>query len=186
MSQSSLSAARKRRAPTSTPNNVNPGMPQQQSAPILNARGNIISPPSQQAISQMNANQGLTLPQVISLVDKRLCILETHMRENIEINNLERKITNHQPALSEPADVPNNITEVLDDFNGRFETLAEELDNLKNIVLNLQAYTMDVNKLLLQERVRILGEEQSADFNIKLQGEVSETTQPETISSASG
>ena len=36
--------------------------------------------------------------------------------------------------------------------------LAEEIINLKNIVLNLQSYTMEVNKTLMEERVRILSD----------------------------
>jgi len=43
-------------------------------------------------------------------------------------------------------------TEILDEFNARFEIMAEEIANLKNIVMNLQMYTMSVNKQLLEER----------------------------------
>ena len=41
----------------------------------------------------------------------------------------------------------------MDEFNARFELLADEIANMKNIVLSLQSYTMDVNKMLLEERV---------------------------------
>lgn len=144
MSQASLSAARKRRAPASVAN-----------APV--GRGQVpvpsaMSPPSS-APSQMNASQGLTLAQVITLVDKRLTVLETHMRENSESRSNTHSAT---------SDIPSNITEVLDEFNERFEALADELANLKNVVLSLQTYTMDVNKTLLQERIRILGEDHSS------------------------
>lgn len=147
MSQASLSAARKRRAPASVAN-----------APV--GRGSNITVPSamstpSSAPSQMNASQGLTLPQVITLVDKRLTVLETHMRDNLESRS--------NPSTGAVAsDIPSNITEVLDEFNERFEALADELANLKNIVLSLQSYTMDVNKTLLQERIRILGEDHSS------------------------
>jgi hypothetical protein len=40
---------------------------------------------------------------------------------------------------------------MLAEFNNRFEILAEELVDLKNIVLNLQTYTMSVNKKLLEQ-----------------------------------
>jgi|LauGreDrversion4_2_1035121.scaffolds.fasta_scaffold1046831_2 hypothetical protein len=146
MSQASLSAARKRRAPASVSNNATPV-----------GRGNIpvpsaMSPPTS-APSQMNASQGLTLPQVITLVDKRLTTLETHMKENLELRSNPNTVTVETPSI------PSNITEVLDEFNERFEALADELANLKNIVLSLQTYTMDVNKTLLQERIRILGDD---------------------------
>lgn len=160
MSQSSLAAARKRRAPTSTVNNVNPALPA--SSPVVGTRSSV-SP----AVSQMNPNQGLTLPQVISLVDKRLCILETHMKENVEQRFVEQPLLGGQRETD--ALVPSNLTEILDEFNERFETLAEELTNLKNIVLNLQSYTMDVNKVLLQERIRILGEDGGENITVEEQ-----------------
>ena len=129
----SLAAAKKRRAPqnlTPTPN-VQPEI----------SRGNT---------PQMSA-PGLTLPQVIALVDKRLVALETGFRG---LSQTE----------SGQTDVPSNLTEVLDEFNGRFDTLAEEIGNLKNIVLSLQSYTMDVNKLLLDERMRILKDDSESNL----------------------
>jgi hypothetical protein len=89
---------------------------------------------------------------VLKLVDYRLTTLVGHMKENFELREVAAPIST--PAQTA---IPNNITEVLDEFNERFETLADELANLKNIVLSLQSYTMDVNKTLLQERIRILG-----------------------------
>jgi len=117
----SLAAAKKRRAP-----------PPQVSQP---------SPPPQ--VSQPSpAPSGLTLPQVIAVVDKRLLSLETSVKTMLDTPT--------------PENTPSNLTEVLDEFNSRFETMAIEIENLKNIILSLQSYTMDVNKMLLEERVRIL------------------------------
>lgn len=140
MSQASLSAARKRRAPSTVQPNTRVN-----SAPVPSA----MSAPT---IAHTPMNQGLTLPQVITLVDKRLTTLESHMKENIDLRQVAAPLSNQPQAA-----VPSNISEVLDEFNERFETLADELTNLKNIVLSLQSYTMDVNKTLLQERIRILG-----------------------------
>jgi predicted metal-dependent hydrolase len=50
------------------------------------------------------------------------------------------------------------MSPLLDELNERCELLAEEVINLKNIVLNLQSYTMEVNKTLMEERVRILSD----------------------------
>jgi hypothetical protein len=36
--------------------------------------------------------------------------------------------------------------------------LAEEIQTIKNMVLSLQSYTMDVNKMLLEERNRLIAE----------------------------
>ena len=153
MSQSSLASARKRRAPISTTANVNPAS---LSAPNPGMRQ---MDSSQTPYNPMagNSGQGLTLPQVILLVDKRLTNLETQMKGVIE-NPVSASASN-----TELPEIPSNLKEVLDEFNDRFEILAEELSNLKNIVLNLQSYTMDVNKTLLQERIRILGEDTSAE-----------------------
>ncbi len=91
---------------------------------------------------------GLTLQQVIQVIDKRLINLETFAKNN---SNIGEKITTVQAS-----NVPSNLTEVLEEYNSRFDILAEEIANLKNIVLNLQSYTMDVNKVLMKERIRIL------------------------------
>jgi hypothetical protein len=40
----------------------------------------------------------------------------------------------------------------------RFDILAREIADLKDVVLKLQAYTMDVNKTLLEERIHILSD----------------------------
>jgi len=130
----SLAAAKKRRAP-----------PQTTPAPPVDSR----------SMTNQSSNQagpsGLTLPQVISVVDKRLLVLESSVKQLLEAPR-------EQIAASPETEIPSNITEVLDEFNSRFETMAVEIENLKNIVLSLQSYTMDVNKMLLEERVRILSD----------------------------
>ena len=136
----SLAAAKKRRAPQSLA-----PTPTIQPDANVNRGGN----------PQQMATPGLTLPQVIALVDKRLVALETGMRE------LNQTTSQTTPSDSE---IPSNLTEVLDEFNVRFDTLAEEIGNLKNIVLSLQSYTMDVNKLLLEERMRILKDDSATNL----------------------
>jgi len=135
----SLAAAKKRRAP-----------PQTAPAPPVDSRGM----PNQSSNSA--GPSGLTLPQVISLVDKRLLILESSVKQLLEVPH-------DQTATTPEVDIPSNITEVLDEFNSRFETMAVEIENLKNIVLSLQSYTMDVNKMLLEERVRILSDNEPSN-----------------------
>ena len=132
----SLAAAKKRRAP-----------PQTTPAPPVDSR----------SMTNQSSNQagpsGLTLPQVISVVDKRLLVLESSVKQLLEAPS----------AASPETEIPSNITEVLDEFNSRFETMAVEIENLKNIVLSLQSYTMDVNKMLLEERVRILSDNEPSN-----------------------
>ena len=84
---------------------------------------------------------GLTLPQVIALVDKRLNSLENSMQEaNSSIRSEE-------------------IKSAFDEYNARFDIIADEIGSLKDMLLKLQAYTMDVNKTLMEERIRILSDE---------------------------
>jgi acetoin utilization protein AcuB len=45
-----------------------------------------------------------------------------------------------------------------EDINSKFVMLAGEVENLKDIVLKLQAYTMEVNKTLYEERIQVLSD----------------------------
>jgi hypothetical protein len=136
MSQA-LASARRRRIPGSEPEPIAAPKPQQQQQnfnPAAAPNGSSGAPAS-----------GLTLPQVIALVDKRLIALEQLTKES-------------KPALMPEMSVPSNLTEILDEFNARHELLANEIGSLKNVVMSLQSYTMDVNKMLLQERIKILSD----------------------------
>jgi hypothetical protein len=125
-----LAAARKRRAPASlTPTNIPPPP----------------SPGFQQ--TQQNPSMGLTLPQVIALVDQRLVVVETFMK-NVQQGDI----------VSSNASENVETNSVLEEINSRYDLLAEEVINLKNIVLSLQSYTMEVNKTLMEERIRILSD----------------------------
>jgi hypothetical protein len=65
--------------------------------------------------------------------------------------------------------------EVLDEINNRFELLAGEVAELKDILIKLQSYTMEVNKRLVDERIQILSDVKdtgSTTFEIKTGGNV--------------
>jgi hypothetical protein len=114
-------------------------------------------------MASQNMNQGLTLPQVIALIDKRLVSLETFVVD-------AKQSKPNQPSLVQPSTVPPSLvhpfavhpsmntssTNQLDDFNERFDVLADEIANMKNIVLSLQSYTMDVNKMLMEDRAKMM------------------------------
>jgi hypothetical protein len=105
-----------------------------------------------------NMQNGLTLSQVIQVVDKRLVILETFMKENksnlipqqnhVSFSDENKNNTNSSIENENMAD----FQEIVDEFNERFGMLAHEISDLKDIVLNLQSYTMNVNKMLLENR----------------------------------
>jgi hypothetical protein len=58
------------------------------------------------------------------------------------------------------------LNTVIDEFNNRFEILATEINEMKDILLKLQSYTMDVNKMLLNERIQIFSDIGVDDKNI--------------------
>jgi hypothetical protein len=132
-----LASARQRRAgtPSSTP-----------SEPT-----NVESTPS--------ISSGLTLPQVITLIDTRLSTLEKFMRGN------QNMIVT--PTNANPENDNTDVQSVLDEFNNRFLMLAEEIGSIKDTVLKLQMYTMDVNKMLLEERVNVLSD-LGSDFTMNI------------------
>ena len=120
------------------------GMPPAQPMPSTPPMPSQMQPPS---------GAGLTLPQVISLVDKRLVTLETFMAET---QNRSADTPTQSTTANSSEEMPSS--EVLIEFNHRFELLAEEIANLKHIVLSLQSYTMEVNKMLVEERVRVFSD----------------------------
>lgn len=107
---------------------------------------------------QQSMQNGLTLAQVIQVVDKRLIILESFMKETKAGNVIQKQVSfsdqpqQQQYQQQQTAPVTSDLQEIIDEFDKRYEMLAEEIVDLKNIVLSLQSYTMDVNKMLLEER----------------------------------
>jgi len=134
-----LASARRRRA---GPEAVAPAPGVRQTIPQPNFPG-----AQQQQSQQPNMGPGLTLPQVISLVDKRL-------------NNLEQFVqtqTNNKTVV-EPRDEI-ELRPVIEEYNTRFDIIADELASLKDTIMKLQTYTMEVNKTLMEDRIRILSDE---------------------------
>ncbi len=142
------SSARQRRAGGAV-------LPGQESKPV--------SAPASQVSPQQQS--GLSLQQIISLIDKRLVSLETFAKETKETKETLPVQT------SAPTVNPEEINNLADEFNNKFEMVATEVAELKDIVLKLQAYTMEVNKTLMQERVRILSDMGSSggciDINVQ-------------------
>ena len=108
----------------------------------------------------------LSMAQVINSIDKRLINLETF----VSIQNS----TNPNLTLLPPD--TNMFSEYINDMNFKFGFLAEEITNLKDIVLKLQTYTMDVNKTLLEERINILSDYSDVKSNLLKSEDVNECT----------
>ena len=58
--------------------------------------------------------------------------------------------------------------DVLEEYNARFDLIAAELGELKETILKLQTFTMDVNKTLFDERVQVLGEVNKDVVNVTI------------------
>ena len=85
---------------------------------------------------------GQTLQNILSTMDKRISELET------SIPNTDTSSISTNPT----------ITDIIDEFTTRFEMFATELVDMKDSIIKLQSYTMDVNKMLLEERIQILSD----------------------------
>jgi hypothetical protein len=145
---SAVSAARKRRAGP---------------LPVEPSR-NISNTPS----PHIQQKAGLTLPEVIALVDKRLVTPEKFMNDSK--SNETVKESKIKFELDEPSTSLNISDDIIEEFNNRFLILTEEMSNLKDIIMKLQSYTMSVNKVLMEERIQIISnlgsiEEREEDDN---------------------
>ncbi len=124
----------------------------------------------------------MSLQQVITVFDKRLLTLEKAIIENANntnnTNNTETSRTNvsinnelntefiEKTMESFREDINVTLNEQSKEFDYRTTVLANEITNLKETVLKLQTYTMDVNKSLLEERAFIYSEHEE---NIKIE-----------------
>lgn len=86
--------------------------------------------------SNTNNNSKPTFQQYVMEIDKR-------------VKKLEENIPNQNTVFS-PA--------ILEEFNSRFEILAHELHDMKDTIMKLQAFTMEVNKSMHDERIHILSD----------------------------
>jgi hypothetical protein len=149
----SNNAAIRRRAGTATPNPLTQSQKSFQNTIASSDPRNMSPPPS---------NQGLTLQQVITLIDTRLTTLEKSSKSTTEtIQRMESSQSTDQSQSNSPdisTAIEEKMAEYFSEFDTRTELLAKEISNLKQIVLNLQAYTLEINKTLMEERIRILSD----------------------------
>lgn len=135
-----LASARRRRA---GPEAVAPAPGVRQTTPQPNFPGT----QQQQQQSQPNMGSGLTLPQVIALVDKRLINLE----QFVQTQSISPDRENSEDGIQ--------LKQVIEEYNTRFDIIADELASMKDTIMKLQTYTMEVNKTLMEDRIRILSDE---------------------------
>lgn len=119
-------------------------------------------PTSSQA-TQSQPTTGLTLQQVISVIDKRLINVESFMKDSKEnsskkVNFEDENQDNNNDNGKDTYDNNNELNNIIIEYNSRFALLAEEISNIKDTLLKLQTYTMSVNKTLMEERIQILSD----------------------------
>ena len=143
---SSAAMARKRRA-NAPPQPPQPPQPSQQSQ--VNG-----SPISQQT-TQSSSKGGFTINQAITLIDSRLKTLEDFksIQETIIKNNKGGNLQNSKDTAEQIAKMFNHITQ---EYEDRFTLLATEIHELKDMMLKLQSFTMEVNKTLMAERIEMM------------------------------
>lgn len=100
--------------------------------------------------NQTPQTKNMTLPQFINSLDHRIKTLEENFgNSSNEVKELDSKI--------------------IDEYNTRFEILASEIGELKDIILKLQSYTMEVNKSLYDDRIRIMTDDVKVEDNNLIQ-----------------
>jgi hypothetical protein len=107
---------------------------------------------------QPPAGAGLTLPQVIALVDKRLVNLETFMKETKASVPKPSVPLPSVPQPSAPAPSAEMDDALVEEINTKFELLATEVAELKDMIVKLQSFTMEVNKKMFEERIQLLSD----------------------------
>ncbi len=139
---SAANAAAIRRRAAAPPTNIQVGQNQNSLRNGMTNNGN-----TQTSNSLPPSQRGLTIQQVISNFDTRI-----------------KKIEEQQQNTMVPPIPETNISqEIIDEYNSRFEILANEIAELKNLLLKLQSFTMDVNKSLHDDRIRVLSDLETND-----------------------
>ena len=190
MSQSATTAAKRRRAgnvvstplfrPNASPSTldsvqrrVNRSTENLQNETIRQLNSTNLSNTSQQnETTTTDFKKPMSLQQVITVFDKRLLTLEKAIIENkvpmeaspqnISINN-ELNMEQTQQLIDKlREDLKITLTDQSKEFDYRTTLLANEITNLKEIVMKLQSYTLEVNKTLYEEREQFYQESENS------------------------
>jgi hypothetical protein len=145
--------SKKRRPLEQVPSNQFVSQNQQQYVPQqqMQSPQQQMQSPQQQQQQQMPPGERLSLPQVIHIINTRLLKLESFANESS--NTVSREV-NEDPKYDE----------LFDEFDKRYNLLADEINKLKDIVLSLQSFTMEVNKALIEDRNRFFTENEEQEL----------------------
>lgn len=124
------------------------------------------TPTSSNIAANTNSQAGLTLPQVISVIDKRLISLESFMKETKENPILMATNQTDENQDAPGFIVPSEFNSFVNEINERFQMFADEIETMKNTLLKLQSFTMDVNKALLEKANIVVSDNSEAVFQL--------------------
>lgn len=134
--------------------------------------------------SQPSARGNITLPQVLSMMERRILQLESNMKSGFSSDSSVSSSTIGDKSVS-VIEKDEGLKSLLEEYEARFDMLATQFNEMKDVMLKLQSYTLEVNKLLL-EKSNILEEPSVFLSNTYLEGtpmsisELNLTTIPET------
>ena len=145
MSSSLASAKRRRAGIQSTQQPAPVAAAPRVAAPAATPAAAAAAPPS---------NVRMSLPQLLNNIESRLKAVEAAKPETETETPLSFKVTDPETGRERKM----SLSDYMTDMDNKFFMLAEEITSIKDIVVKLQSFTMEVNKTLMEERVRILSD----------------------------
>lgn len=110
----------------------------------LSAVQEVPSSPATPAAAPQSRSGGMSLPQILNVIEKRILSLEKAVEDN--------RVASSSKDVSEPIDIDAQLRPIIDEYDARFEMLATQINEMKDALMKLQSFTMDVNKTLFEER----------------------------------
>ena len=92
--------------------------------------------PNNTGVNSSVPKRGMQLTQILGVIDSRLKVLE-NKKTDVPVSDTEQKLVS---------------PDMVQEYEARFQMLATEINDIKDILLKLQSFTMEVNKTLFEER----------------------------------
>jgi hypothetical protein len=108
------------------------------------------APQPVQSVQGQQMQTKLTFQQIVTVIDGRLTKLEQDMKSKVAPAPAQAPVqvqTKDQVTKSQ-----------MEEMENKFMMLAEEITTMKDVIMKLQAFTMDVNKTLFEERIQIMSD----------------------------
>jgi hypothetical protein len=93
-------------------------------------------------------NGPMTLPQAFSIIDTKILKLSEELEK---IKSSPTMNNTQQDGFIKAEQEASFMKELVDEYETRFEMIAEQINTLNNTVLKLHTYTMEVNQKLLEK-----------------------------------